>query len=563
MSAAVHTATLDLLETELARARTALQEVQPNPLQILARDDITAGALAAHKKNLISYDHDFFSGGSRLTAKELGLVNVQVQEVLPSPVDEQCPPVPKSPTTVVDLLANNVVLHHLVPLLSISSLVSLASATKTARSIIMETPYVFRHLDLSTCRVAQIPERLPIDAGGEHWRSERMDESVTEDEFYAGPLQGIFSRLERQSVLASVRTLILDGLSVPADLVADIVLTDRFNVNILSIRECTHLNERKLMQTLEYAARPTRPAGSPKVKGIYYFTAKESSVKQSLHRRGSSRREWWQSRIGGRSTSPEQEPASIDEPQATANQNLNEWYKPSGNVLRRNIDAGWAQVLQKCEGVISFDTVLCRGPRHNSELYCSSNTTQPCPEAPRLPPAIVTVALGPTGCDGCRTSPEGPAIWGESPDSHFPLLNPVPLHASNIVEAKRPVPRNETAVMIARCTDCLQSRWCHQCHKWFCFQCLPSPEEALIRLSPHQTAIRRPGAREPSPAKTGPGVSRDCWECGPTCASCKVETQRSCNSCFGGYCLKHNDGCSSTKCDWCNMSSRRLGRDLY
>jgi hypothetical protein len=492
MSAAVHPATIDLLENELARARTALQEVQPNPLQVLALDDVTTGALVAHKQNLISYNHDFFAGASRLTAKELGLVSVQ--EVLPSPVEEESPPLPKAPTNIFDLLGNNVVLHHLVPLLPISSLLSLAAATKTTRSIVMETPYVFRNLDLSTCRVAQIPEKLPIDAGGERWRSERMDESVTEDEFYAGPLQGIFSRLERQNLLASVRTLVLDGLSVPADLVADIILTDRFNVNILSIRECSHLNERKLMQTLEYAVRPTRPEGTPKVKGIYYFTPRGSTGNQPRHRRASSRREWWQSCLGG------QKPAK-QEPAESEDGHLNEWYKPSGKILTKNIDASWARTLQKCEGVISFDTVLCRGPRHNTDLYCSSNKTEPRPEAALLPPAVATVALGPRGCDGCRTSPEGPAIWGESPEHHFPLLNPLPLHASNILDAKRPVQRNETAVMIARCADCVQSRWCHQCHKWFCFQCLPSPEQALTRLSPHQTAVRRPGAREPSPVK--------------------------------------------------------------
>ncbi|EED18372.1 ubiquitin fusion degradation protein (Ufd1), putative [Talaromyces stipitatus ATCC 10500] len=533
MSAAVHTPTIDLLEIELARARSALHEVQPSPLQILSLDDVTTGALAAHKNHLISYDHDFFAGSAaRLTAKELGLISVQ--EIVPTPEEEICPPLPVIPTNIFDLLANSVVLHHLIPLLPVSALMSLASTNKAVRSVVMETPYVFRHLDLSTCRVAQIPERKAIDAGGEQWRNERMDESVTEDEFYAGPLRGIFSRLERQSLLGSVRTLILDGLSVPADLVADIILTDRFNVNILSIRECSHLNE----------LRPTRPAKTPKVKGIYYFTPKESNEK-SHQRRGSSRREWWQTRVSGQSTS-----RSATDPESQQGESLNEWYKPFGKVLKRNIEAGWAQTLKKCEGIISFDAVLCRGPRHNADLYASTNKTLPCPGDPLLPAAIATVSLGPRGCDGCRTSPEGPAIWAESPDSHFPLLNPLPLYASNITDAKRPVPRNETAVMFARCADCLQSRWCHQCHKWFCFNCLPRPEEAVTRLSPHQTVIRRPGAGEPrdfSPERLGPGVSRDCWECGPTCASCKLERQRSCGTCYGEYCLKHNDGCSSTK----------------
>ncbi|PGH00497.1 hypothetical protein AJ79_08188 [Helicocarpus griseus UAMH5409] len=53
------------------------------------------------------------------------------------------------------------------------------------------------------------------------------------------------------------------------------------------------------------------------------------------------------------------------------------------------------------------------------------------------------------------------------------------------------------------------------------------------------------------------GVSRDCWECGATCGSCKTEVQRTCTTCQGEYCIEHNDGCSPTKCDWCNTSGRR------
>jgi hypothetical protein len=122
--------------------------------------------------------------------------------------------------------------------------------------------------------------------------------------------------------------------------------------------------------------------------------------------------------------------------------------------------------------------------------------------------------MGPRGCDGCHTSPEGPAIWGQSPDTHFPLLAPPPFHSSTLVSARRPaVFPDEYPVLIARCADCLTDRWCHRCNKWFCDSCLPHPEHVRSNLSPHQTAVRGPRTGN---EKLGPGVTKDCWECGPT-----------------------------------------------
>jgi hypothetical protein len=528
MSAVVQSA-VDLLETELARARTTLQEIQsPATPVIVLGEDVTTAAMAAYRNNLIGFDHDFFSGHRRLTSKELGLI--AVHEVLtPSPQEEITVSF-APPTSLMDLLSNSLILDHLAPLLPISSLMSLAATSRATRSYILETPYVFRRLDLSTCRGAIVPRISPIDAGGEVWRSARMDESLTEDDFYAGPLRGVFSRLERKSILATVRTLILDGLSVPADLVSDIILTDRFNVNLLSIRDCLYLNERKLMQILQYAVRPERPAGTPRVKGIYHFTStKPDRGSSSSSRQVASRREWWKSRVGSAQHSPRPESiaSQSSDLSSTASSedvdqrwdHLSDWYKPSGKVLRGTIEDGWAQTIKRCEGIIAFDAVLCRGPRHNVELYSSSNKNEPRPEERLLGPAVATISLGPRGCDGCRTSPGGPAIWGESPIEDFPLLSPPPLYSSRILNAKRPVANGDHAVMIASCAECLNIRWCHRCNKWFCFKCLPHPQEVVARLSPHQTAVQaRPDSPDGSPERTqlGPGVSKDCWECGPT-----------------------------------------------
>ncbi|PGH00496.1 hypothetical protein AJ79_08187 [Helicocarpus griseus UAMH5409] len=489
--------TIDLLESELANARAALQQIQAHSAPAIAsssassasssacaslemQDTLTAGAMAAYKHHLLSRATQVPKAS--LCQADSALARAILNQPLP--------------VSLLDILSNSLVLDHLAPYLSISSLLSLASTCTTFRTLIMDTPYVFRHMDLTTCRGAQPPVSMgPIDPGGQVWRSERMDESLTEDEFYSGPLRGIFADLGRRSILQDVRTLVLDGLSVPTDLLADIILTDKFNVTLLSIRDCLNLNERKLMQTLQYAVRPSRPKGTPRVKGIYYFTPKDDSShnKQQLYhtsavakwdRPGAHQSENLPSQAGG--NAKDHSPMSSD--QLTWR---HPWYKPSGKVLRKPITNGWAQTLQFCNGVISFDATLCRSHQHQPFASHGGNDARPVTYAS---PAIATIALGPRGCEGCGTSPEGPAVWNHSPDYQFPLLTPIPMHSSRVAAAKSPVgcPGDEPT-LIMQCQECLIDRWCHRCGHWWCSACLPHPEKPRHHRKLHQTASRSGG----------------------------------------------------------------------
>ncbi|KAJ5175481.1 uncharacterized protein N7482_001358 [Penicillium canariense] len=561
---AVLQSTIHLLESELVKARAALQEIHPHAPLLRIRDEVAVGAMAVYRQNLIGRAPDFY-GSRRLTRKELGLEPIvrelPAQEVIitePAPI-VQTKPAPTRRAPLEQMLTNSLILDHMAPYLATPSLMALASTSRLLYNMIIGTPYVFRHLDLTRCRGAQLPTKLS-----------QKEEMQTEDEIYCAPLRHIFASLDKRSILQDVRTLVLDGLPVPADLVADIILTDRFNVNILSIRECRHLNERKLMQVIQHAVRPTRPEGTPKVKGIYHFSSMHTPPRAAVRPRY---RDWWGSRVGS-SRSPSETPSisSSDNEEDNApvprRYQQNEWYSPSGKLFKHSLEEGWAQTIQKCEGIIAFDAALCHGPRHDVNLYSNADEENPAPEAPLLGPAIATVALGPRGCDGCHSSPEGPSIWGQSPDVQFPLLSPVPLHLSSVAAAKRPelIP-GEHPVLIARCTDCLADRWCHRCNKWFCWNCLPHPRHVAVNLTPHQTAVRPPHhLHEPSQAdreRLERGVSKDCWECGPTCASCKRDSQRTCRGCRGDYCIEHNEGCSATMCDWCNTSSRHRMRNFH
>lgn len=467
MPAILHS-TIDLLESELAKARAALRDIQPNagPVMTLG-DQVTVGAMATYKKNLVRHAPDFYYGSKRLTPKDLGLTTSCVYQLPEADhVQEQAAVHPPPPTTnLLDLLSNSLILDHMAPYLSTTALLSLAATSKSLHSMIMKTPHVFRYLDLSRCRGAQL-----VDPQGQS-----DDSLMTEDEFYSAPLRSIFSKLERKSILHDVRTLILDGLPVPTDLVADIILSDRFNVTILSLRECRHLNERKLMQVLQYAVRPTRPKGSPTVKGIYLFSPR--TLNSHLPNRAGYR-DWWSSQIASSHHGDGfRARGSGNHHHHHHHHQQNPWYRPSGKLFKKSkfdLD-GWAQTLQKCAGIISFDAVLCRGLRHNIDSFYPANRSGPVPEGPLLGPAIATVALGPRGCDSCHSAPEGPAVWEKSANEYFPLLTPVPLHSSTTTAAKKPA-LDEEPILNARCMDCLTDRWCHRCNKWFCASCLPNTE---------------------------------------------------------------------------------------
>lgn len=496
---AVLQSTIHLLESELIKARAALHDIQPHAPVLRVGDEVTDGAMTAYRQNLIGRAPDFY-GSRRLTRKELGLEPVVCElppeEIVADHALQSRPARPPHRAPLEKMLTNSLILDQMAPYLSVPSLMALASTSRLLHNMITGTPYIFRHLDLTGCRGAQLSPSTAHDDD---------DDLRTEDEVYSAPLRLIFSSLERRSILKDVRTLVLDGLSVPADLVADIILSDRFKVNILSIRECRHLNERKLMQVIQHAVRPTRPKGTPRVKGIYHFSPMHAAAPRPVVRR--RYRDWWGSRVGSsRSSSQSPSNSSSDneeeddstlstrtrrQEQQQQQQQQNEWYTPFGKMFKHSLENGWAQTLQKCEGIIAFDAVLCRGPRHDVNLCSSANGENPPSETPLLGPAVATVALGPRGCDGCHSSPEGPAIWGQSPDVQFPLLSPVPLHVSSVATAKRPesIP-GKHPVLYARCADCLTDRWCHRCNKWFCTNCLPHPQHVRVNLSPHQTAVR-------------------------------------------------------------------------
>lgn len=363
------------------------------------------------------------------------------------------------PPELFDLLSNSLVLDNVINYLPLASRFALARTSRSYRDLVLQSPFTFRAVDLSRCRGAYIPYMSRVDSGGQSFRAERMDESLTEDDFYSGPLRGVLRKLHRQQILRSINTLVLDGLaSVTNDLLHEIVTSSDYNVRLLSIRRCPNVNQAKLQQLLAYICRPGRPEGTPRLQGLYFFTdpgltlaAKIAAGVTSLDG----------AQLGALPTAK----IGIDD--------VENYYTATGRVVQiKSTDAAfWAHTIDSCRGVIWFDAVLCSHMHTEMTDMLSNTTRDQRPDAP----TIATLALGPAGCTGCGRAPLGAPVWGKSEQEDFPLLWPPPA-SGRVTDAIRPPVRkvgnkNEPNRLIVSCQWCVDSRHCDSCHKWWCGDC--------------------------------------------------------------------------------------------
>ncbi|KAI1129957.1 hypothetical protein F5Y10DRAFT_141762 [Nemania abortiva] len=468
---------------------------------------------------------------------------------------------------LLDLLSNTLVLYQTVPYLPVSALLNVAAASRSFRQLLYNTPGVFRHLDLTRVATAQF-DIDGVDHGGEVWRNVQVDENLTEDDFYSGPLRGIFSSLRRRNILQHVNTLVLDGLSVTSEFVNDILVDPSSRVRILSIREVKNLNERKLMQSLRYACRPTRPEDVPRLKALYYFGKKDApplltapssaQVAPARVSRGANISAGWNHK-------------SQHALKESIEGEGEDWYSRKGRMISKRIADGWAETLLDCREALSFDTVLCTGPRHRNSPAFGKTPVTPITANGGSPWGVATFAVG--GCASCGSAPEGFTVYGESRPEELPLLSPAPLHSSSVKTATRPSPMTNGAgqrhEFVPRCLECIRERYCFSCNQWWCETCyqVPTREELATQhvhivdeadgLIDHEMA-----ALAQLKFKT-PKITRSCWECEHNCLDCIAETQKRCHTCGGGYCIIHHEGSTLKLCDWCSQRGGRHCPDLY
>ena len=381
------------------------------------------------------------------------------------------------PVSLLYLLSNSLILAQTSPYLGIQSLLALAATSKSFTSLVYGSPYSFRYLDLSVLKLSLSPQDVAVQ---NRWRRGYTGTYRTVDDYYSVALRWVFGSLKQRNVLKDVTTLVLDGLSVPGALLGEILCDESFNVRVLSIRECVNLSDQALMQVLKYIMRPSRPEGTPKLKGLYYFgySDMQSGKLAIAHAMAAQAKVT----IGVTSSAGAQlgvqqnyRYLGDDEPRIPLHRRG--WYKTSGQILPPRFDLEWVQILQACSGVICFDAVLCR---HNEQAYPN--------------PSIATISLGLEGCQNCHTSPEGPAFAGESPIEQLPLLSPPPLHSSSVRAAQKPALGDPfTPPFFARCRDCLVNRWCERCNVWWCENCYNVPKAQTQAVGKGEAGVEESG----------------------------------------------------------------------
>ncbi|KAH0837248.1 hypothetical protein AYO21_11601 [Fonsecaea monophora] len=400
------------------------------------------------------------------------------------------------PLSLLDVLSNSIILDNTLPYLPLSSLIALARTCRSLRELLLRTATVFRYVDLSKCRGAYVPPNLltRIDSGGHSWRAERMDENLTEDEFYAGPLRGVLARLGKMKVLQNVQTLVLDDLaSVTVDLINDIATRNEYNVRLLSIRRCLNVNQFKLQQLLCHLCRPSRPEGTPRLQGLYVFTPPPSHV-QTNDVDFSPDFHYNFDTMGALDWNSLLRPERTNLNGTARSRDVEPWYAPSGHVITqgRVTRTSWEETLQTCRGIISFDAVLCTHMHADMAPVLHPASREHLTEnKPGIPP-LATVALGPAGCASCGRAPRGAPVWGKSDLREFPLLWPPP-HTGKLIDAVRPPLRltEDGEILpqrlIVSCKWCLANRHCDSCHQWWCAECY-NPDRAKRFASPERLA---------------------------------------------------------------------------
>lgn len=272
--------------------------------------------------------------------------------------------------------------------------------------------------------------------------------------FYSGPLRGIFATLQRRSILQDIQTLVLDGLSVTAELCNDIINDPTYSVRLLSIRDVKNLNHGKLRGSLQYACRTSRPEGSPRLKSLYVFGPKDTvSAPTSTADEHSISAGWNHKSHRALSSSLGRE--------------ADMWWSKKGRMINKHVPAEWANCLLACEGIVAFDAVLCQGPRHRNSLAFGK-----LPLVADSAPAVATFAV--PACEGCGKCPEEMVEPGaRRAHSKLPLLTPPPILSSSVVAAT--TPRQPASAFTPRCLECLWERYCTTCHKWWCESCYVLP----------------------------------------------------------------------------------------
>lgn len=275
-------------------------------------------------------------------------------------------------STLLTILSNQLLLLSTTPYLSPSDIYSLSLSCRSAHNLLAATPSVHRYLDLSVTRHCKnVPRILTVP-----------------------------------KILCSTRTLVLDNLPVTIEMLYNLITPKNWQseIQLLSLRGCKDINEREFMSFLSYLVRPSRPEGSLKLKGVYWFSDPEATTGRFVR-----------------------------------NQRL-------------RLQSEWVAVLKSCEGIISFDTRVCQGHNHDENF-----------EGEYIKPKLANIKLE-GGCSGCGFTPRANAKGvSDVLVAPVPLFGRAKAACKGSDGKKLgDVLRCEDCVKQRWC-ECCEKWWCEQC----------------------------------------------------------------------------------------------------
>lgn len=345
------------------------------------------------------------------------------------------------PVELFELLSNHLVLAQTAPYLPISALFILSRTSWRFHELLHSTPEVWKRLDLSTIKGVPLDTKHSMHA--EEIRpfiSQGYEEETLDHECCCTPLLRLTWTNWKWNLLTHTQTLILDMQFVPADTLRNILIDDAYHIRIISLLRVRGLDIDDFGSLTNHIVNYGLPSRvSRRLEGVYLFGTSTPEPRLQTELRPIGRQ---LIRV---------DPAERGEIQ-------NPWYRKSGRLI--SLDSKLSTMVAASRGVIVWDAVLCRGPRHMLPIQQGYRK-----------PTVASIALGPGGCHICHSSPEGA---GSAADE-LPLLAPPPLHGPSIQLAQRPSLKHaasgEPLRFFARCSSCLKDRYCVTCCKWWCEQC--------------------------------------------------------------------------------------------
>ena len=312
-----------------------------------------------------------------------------------------------SASPLLRLLRNDLILRHSSPFLGLGGLFSLARTSKAFQHLIIDTPTVFRRIDLSNnkyCRLEQPhystqrseylshPPALNFSTIEELGLNGRSEE-VFLDEFLAHPLNTVIGHLKSREILKHVRTLILDGLVIPRSLISALLGGEiKHNIHLLSICQAIipGSNINTFIAWLRHHIQNSQENGGSRLKGLYFLTGSDPTDPRLYSDNATSRplTAGITNAIGAQLGSgvldeSKPSPAGIDEP----------WYGTLGDKYLRPLEEDglwWGDLIEEFQELIALDATVCR---HDRELYGYQK------------PRVADIRL--LGCQNCGSCPEG------------------------------------------------------------------------------------------------------------------------------------------------------------